>query len=89
MAGLQLYRGPGLAKVAEAACLVTGYEEGFSSAACCCTPRWRTWERQLRAIGCWAVFFAMLAFYLPVVTAIQALLQVCGMYIFSMCLHSY
>ena len=46
---------------------------------CMWVRRWRTWERQLRAIGCWAVFFAMLAFYLPVVTAIQALLQVCGM----------
>ena len=37
--------------------------------------RWRQWERQLRGVGCWAVFFAMVAFYLPVVTAIQALLQ--------------
>jgi hypothetical protein len=36
---------------------------------------WRAWERQLRAVGCWAVFFVMVAFYLPVVTAIQALLQ--------------
>ena len=36
---------------------------------------WRAWERQLRSVGCWAVFFVMVAFYLPVVTAIQALLQ--------------
>ena len=34
------------------------------------------WERQLRAVLCWAVFFVMIAFYLPVVAAIQALLQV-------------
>ena len=40
----------------------------------CC--RWRMWERQLRAVLCWAVFFVMIAFYLPVVAAIQALLQV-------------
>ncbi len=38
--------------------------------------RWRLWERQLRAVLCWVVFFTMIAFYLPVVTAIQALLQV-------------
>ena len=38
--------------------------------------RWRNWERQLRAVLCWAVFFVMIAFYLPVVAAIQALLQV-------------
>ena len=38
--------------------------------------RWRLWERQMRSVGCWGVFFAMVAFYLPVVTAIQALLQV-------------
>jgi hypothetical protein len=34
------------------------------------------WERQLRAVLCWVVFFVMIAFYLPVVAAIQALLQV-------------
>lgn len=34
------------------------------------------WERQLRAVACWVAFFTMIAFYLPVVTAIQALLQV-------------
>lgn len=39
--------------------------------------RWRMWERRLRAVLCWVVFFTMIAFYLPVVTAIQALLQVC------------
>jgi hypothetical protein len=33
------------------------------------------WERQLRAVLTWLVFFVMIAFYLPVVTAIQALLQ--------------
>ncbi len=38
--------------------------------------RWRLWERQLRSVVCWVVFFCMIAFYLPVVTAIQALLQV-------------
>ncbi|KAK9919147.1 hypothetical protein WJX75_009706 [Coccomyxa subellipsoidea] len=37
---------------------------------------WRLWERQLRAVLCWVVFFCMIAFYLPVVTAIQALLQI-------------
>ncbi|BDA46964.1 CSC1-like protein At4g02900 [Coccomyxa sp. Obi] len=37
---------------------------------------WRLWERQLRAVLCWVVFFTMIAFYLPVVTAIQALLQI-------------
>lgn len=40
----------------------------------CC--RWRSWELQLRAVLCWLVFFVMIAFYLPVVAAIQALLQV-------------
>ena len=52
--------------------------------------RWRVWERQLRAIGCWAVFFAMLAFYLPVVTAIQALLQVrwhCPSTVIMLCMY--
>ena len=38
--------------------------------------RWRSWERQLRSALCWAVFFVMIAFYLPVVAAVQALLQV-------------
>ena len=38
--------------------------------------RWRSWERQLRTALCWVVFFVMIAFYLPVVAAVQALLQV-------------
>ena len=38
--------------------------------------RWRSWELQLRTALCWVVFFVMIAFYLPVVAAVQALLQV-------------
>ena len=53
-----------------------GVGMGLCMHQCIGLRRWRVWERQLRAIGCWAVFFVMLAFYLPVVTAIQALLQV-------------
>jgi hypothetical protein len=37
--------------------------------------RWRRWERQLRTSAAWVAFFALVSFYLPIVTAIQALLQ--------------
>ncbi|KAK9843537.1 hypothetical protein WJX81_008012 [Elliptochloris bilobata] len=37
---------------------------------------WRRWERQLRTGAAWVAFFALVSFYIPVVTAIQALLQV-------------
>ena len=38
--------------------------------------RWRKWERTARFSLVWAFFFLIVAFYIPVVSAIQALLQV-------------
>ncbi len=38
--------------------------------------RWRKWERAIRMAFIWAVFFVIVAFYIPVVSAIQGLLKV-------------